>query len=404
MNESKRRCSVGCGMMAAFWLLPAVGLLILLAGCSDHRMSMAEFMALQEQRQEEAAQVETDRKVVTQRLDRKLGPYRVGAADVLAVVVTGVDQEVPFPPLQVRIDREGNIDLPVVGAVAVASKELEDVEAAIHAAYVPRVLKDATVHVQVAELATTNVLVVGAVTRPGLVPLRRTERDVFHAIVNAGGLVSELASGSATLCRIRQPEDKVTLDLTQPEGIQVALALDPLEHGDILTVHAATPNTYFVGGLVNAPHPQQYPQGVRMTVLQVLAASLGLRTDISPREATLIRRMADGSDVHVKLDLDRITTGKDPNLVLAAGDILWVPHTFSTRVQDWVNRNVFVRAGVSATAGVNYNAYGTEYLNSNAERSATNYYQQNLQDSFDPLGFLTRNYALQNLTTQAAQP
>ena len=404
MNESRRKSVVGCGMMAGFLVPSALGLLLLMSGCSDHRISVAEFVALQEQRQQEAAEPETDRKVVTQSLNQKLGPYRVGPADVLMVVVTGTDQDVPFPPLQVRIDRNGNIDLPVVGAVQVAQKELEDVEAAIQAAYVPRVLKDASVHVQVAELATTNVLVVGAVTRPGLVPLRRTERDVFHAIVNAGGLVSELASGSATLCRIRHPEDKVTLDLTQPEGIQVALALDPLEHGDILTVHAATPNTYFVGGLVNAPHPQQYPQGVEMTVLQVLAASLGLRTDISPREATLIRRMPDGSDVHVKLDLDRITTGKDPNLLLAAGDILWVPHTFETRVQDWINRNIFVRAGVSATAGVNYNAQGTEYLNSNARRSAGNYYQQNLQDSFDPFGFLTQNYALQNLTTQAAQP
>jgi len=389
-------------MLAVIGVLPAIGVLLLLAGCSDHRMSMAEFMALQDQRQQAAP--EAEQKVTAQRLDRKLGPYRVGPSDVLAVVVTGADQAAPFPPVQVRIDRDGKIDLPVVGAVKVADMELEDVENAIHAAYVPRVLKDAAVHVQVSDVATTNVLVVGAVTRPGLVPLRRTERDVFHAIVNAGGLVSEFASGRATLCRVRQPEDKVTLDLTQPEGVQAALTLDPLEHGDILTVHAATPNTYFVGGLVNAPHPQQYPQGVEMTVLQVLAASLGLRTDISPREATLIRRMPDGTDAHVKLDLDRMTTGKDPNLVLAAGDVLWVPHTFKTRVQDWINRNVFVRAGVTATAGANYNAYGTEYLNSNAERSSANFIQPNLQDSFDPLGFLTRNAALQTLTTQAAQP
>lgn len=404
MNELRQARLSGRGMMAVACVLPAVGGLLLLTGCSDHRISMAEFMALQEQRQQVVAETESDQKVIAQRIDRKLGPYRVGPSDVLALAVTGADQATPFAPLQARIDREGNIHLPVVGAVQVAGMELEDVEDAIHAAYVPRVLKDAAVHVQMSDVATTNVLVVGAVTHPGLVPLRRTERDVFHAIVNAGGLVSELASGRATLCRIRQPEEEITLDLTKPQGIQEALVLDPLEHGDILTVHAATPNSYFVGGLVNAPHPQQYPQGVDMTVLQVLAASLGLRTDVSPREATLIRRMADGSDVHVKLDLDRITTGKDPNLVLAAGDVLWVPHTFNTRVQDWINRNVFVRAGVTATAGANYNAYGTEYLNSNARQSSANFIQPSLQDSFDPLGFLTRNAALQNLTTQAAQP
>ena len=112
--------------------------------------------------------------------------------------------------------------------------------------------------------------------------------------------------------------------------MQAALSLDPLENGDIVTVHAATPNTVFVGGLVNVPRPQMYPQGVEMTVLQAIAGAAGLRTDVTPREATLIRRMPDGTDAHVRLNLDRITRGQDPNLVLAAGDILWVPDTLET--------------------------------------------------------------------------
>ena len=34
-----------------------------------------------------------------------------------------------------------------------------------------------------------------------------------------------------------------------------------------------------------------------------------------------------GHDVHVKLDLDRIQRSEDPDITLAAGDVLWVPFT-----------------------------------------------------------------------------
>jgi hypothetical protein len=134
-----------------------------------------------------------------------------------------------------------------------------------------------------------------------------------------------------------------------------------------------------------------------MTVLQAIAAAGGLRTDVTPREATLIRRLPDGNDVHVRLNLDGMSRGNDPNLVLAAGDILWVPHTAETLVQDWVNRNIFVRAGVS----VNYNVTGIEFLNRHAQQSGR-FGGGGLEDSFDPFGFLGRGTGIQSLLSQPA--
>ena len=212
-------------------------------------------------------------------------------------------------------------------------------------------------NVKLAEIDSTSVLVTGAVSGPGLVDLRRNQRNLLFAIVGAGG-VSSTASGRVSLCRIRSPEKKLTLDLTTAEGVTGALGLAPLEDGDLVTVEAAKPNTVFVGGLVNVPRPQTYPPGVRITVLQAIAAAAGLRTDVFPREATLIRHMPDGQDVHVKLDLGRLTTGTDRNITLAAGDILWVPHTVETRFQEWVSRNIYARAGVSA--GLTYNFVHTK--------------------------------------------
>lgn len=371
-------------------------------GCGDHRIPLRAFLEMEQERKAATTQPTpppgaTTQQSVNAAVDKALGPYLVGPGDVLSVTVSTGDQAEGAPPVQARVDRKGQVELPLVGKVSVAGKELEDVEDAIQKGYVPAFYQDAAVHVALVTPDVTEVLVVGAVTQPGLMQLRRTERDMLHAIVTAGG-VSELASGEVTLKRIRRPGEEVTLNLTTPDELKAALALDPLADGDIIHVHTATPNTVFVGGLVNSPRPQSYPSGTDVTVLQAIAASGGLRTDLTPREGTLIRRMEDGEEVHVKLNLDRITQGKDPNIRLAAGDILWVPYTVETRVQEWVNRNLFLRAGVSAN--VNYNVTGVEFLNRRSlQTSRTGGGGGSLMDQFDPFGFLNRNAALQQLRT-----
>ena len=388
------------GRRMAFYKASTLGFLVAVAGavggCSDHRISISEFLQLQQQMRahgkpalsQEAAEASAAM------LDRQLGPYRVGPSDVLSVTLTGGDSSVVRPPIQARVDSRGEIELPVVGAIRVANMVLEDVEDAIRAAYVPDVLRDVAIYVELLSPDTSNVLVVGSVTSPGLVPLRRTDRNMLYAIVGAGG-VSDLASGIATLRRIRRPGEEVTLDLRDPVQLNAALALDPLEEGDIVYVQAARPNTIFVGGLVNRPAPQSYPQGTELTILQALAAAGGVRTDVIPREGTLIRRLPDGSDVHVKLDLDRLASARDPNIVLIPGDILWVPETLETKIQDFINRNIFLRAGVTAT----YSVTGIEFMN-RRQLQLSRFGGGTLEDSFDPFGFLTRGSALQGLSAR----
>ncbi len=382
--------------------LLAIGWLIACAGCSDHRITLEQFL----ERQQQAKQAEPSneptatQKALEQAINQSLGPFKVGPEDVLVVTLTVAGETQLFPILQVRVDRQGNVDLPLVGQVQVAGSELEDVEDTIQNAYVPNVYRQAIVHVSLLQAHTTNVLVIGTVISPGLVELPSNQRNLLYAIVRAGG-VSDAASGAVTLQRIRQPHEKATLNLTDPVQLTQALALNPLQDGDIVNVHAATPNMIFIGGLVNVPRPQVYPAGTQITVLQAIAASGGLRTDVTPKEATLIRRMPDGQDVHVKLDLDRLTNGKDQNITLAAGDIFWVPWTTETRVQDWINKNIYIRAGVSAA--VTYNASAIEFINRKSLQRG-DLGGGNLEDAFDPFGFLTRGGLLQGLSNAPPPP
>lgn len=358
----------------------------------DYRISLTEMVAIERVMAEKVALSKSIEMFGD--VSQPLGPYKVGPGDVLEVTVINGDQRGGIEAIHVRVDRNGEIEIPMVGSVRVFDQELEDVENSIYSAFVPDVFLTAVVHVELFKYNPTNVLVIGSVIEAGLVPLRRTERNMLFAIVGARG-ISEIASGQVTLRRIHQPDKPVTFDLTDPIQLQKALSIAPLDNGDILEVHAADPNTIFVGGLVNRASPQNYPPGAKVTILQAIAAAGGLRTDVGPKEGTLIRRLPNGSDAHVKLNLDRLATGEDPNIYLASGDILWIPETFETRLWSFINQNLFFRAGVS----VNYNVTGIEFLNRASTQNAR-FGGSGLQDSFDPLGFLNQNSLLQNLNAR----
>ncbi len=369
--------SLGLGTIAAALLILSSSGII---GCSDHRMGLADFLAHQAARAEQARLAQPK---VAADIDRYIGPYKVGPGDVLSIAMTGADGAPLFPPVAARLDHDGRIDLPVTGKVAVADRDLSDVEDTILAAYVPGVYTSAACHVELLTWETTDVMVVGAVSLPGMVQLRRTERNMLFAIVGAGG-ASEQASGFVTLRRLRRPTEEVTLNLRDPMELQSALTLPPLERGDLVTVMAAEPNTIYVGGLVERPGQQAYPPGTSVTILQALAAAQGLDADVYPSEGTLIRKMPDGRDAHVKLDLAGIWNGADGNITLAAGDILWVPETAGTRIIDFLNRNIFLRGGFTIT----YNMFGADSFAGQGNTGGT------LQDTFDPLGFLSQPTSL----------
>jgi polysaccharide export outer membrane protein len=335
----------------------ALCVLFLTVGC-EHRISQTQFIQNYPQAgvkpKPQATQLSPQLQAA---LDRAMGKYRVGPDDVLTVVVTTSGEAMGPPEVQTRVGPDGQIELPMVGKLDVGGMSLAEAEAAIRDAYVPDYHQQAVVHVEVLQPALTKVLVTGAVVAPGLVELRNNERNLLYSAARAGGL-TQASSGVVTVQRLRSGDPPQTFNLTDPADLRRALEQPPLEQGDVITIAAATPNTIFVGGLVNTVSPQVYPPGTDVTVLQAIAAAGGLRNDLYPVEATLIRRI-DGEDVFVKLDLDGIARGKAENITLAGGDILWVPHTVWTKLHEIFNNTVYVRAGATFNAG--YNVVGADY-------------------------------------------
>ena len=352
-KNRKRRLLRRVSTLGAWSIVAAAG--VLLAGCHDPRISLDEFIQMQQARARASATEAAAEVPDAAMLDRALGPHQLGPGDVVRVDVTA-GEAAAMTSTEVRVRSDGTVNLPLAEGVKVDAMTLEQAEAAIQQAYVPKYHTKAVVRVDVVQPMMTDVLVLGAVESPGLVSLRRNERNLLLAVNRAGG-ASGSASGEVTLERIRQPGESVTINLRRPEEIRAAMAMKPLARGDIVRVEAAPPNMIFVYGLVNAPHPQEYPPSTRVTILQAIAGATGLREDVFPDEGTLIRRV-DDRDVHVKLNLKRLYEAKDENIYLVSGDILWVNNTFKTRLLDFINRTIYLRAG--ATASATYTATGSQ--------------------------------------------
>lgn len=314
-------------------------------------------------------------------------PYLLGPEDLLTVTLTGltgIDTIAEPAGVEVRIAHDGTINLPLVGSIHIGGLDMVTAENVIREAYVPKFVPTLAVGIRIEAFKTADVVVVGAAELPGIVNLRRNQQTVLHAVAAAGGM-TQLASGEVILQRMRDPENKIRVYLRNSSDLQGVMAMDPLESGDVIEVVAAQPNTIFVGGLVNMPGPREFPAGTQVTALQALAAAGGPVETVFPKEATLIRRMPNGDDVHVRIDLERLRSGDDPNIELAAGDIFWVPETWGTRTMAFINQSFFIRAG----ATVSYNVTGIEFLN--RPRQQVGNVGGNggtLQNNVDPLGFL----------------
>jgi protein involved in polysaccharide export with SLBB domain len=130
----------------------------------------------------------------------------VGPGDLLSVHVHGLSEEPTSVPLQVRVLEDGTIDLPLIGSVSVAGRTLPRVRDDLVRAYERgKFLDSAQVSVQMVEVATVQIVVIGEVQTPGVYTMPRNQADVGRALALAGGMTDfagdaiEVHSNSQTL-------------------------------------------------------------------------------------------------------------------------------------------------------------------------------------------------------------
>ena len=316
--------------------IPLLGVALLVTGCPpDTRIDVAALHDKEYQLEDvEPVAVTEDSLQLTD-----FRPYEVSPGDVLKVNITGLSENYEETAIKARVHADGKVNLPMVGRIEVNGLELEEVERAIVAAYVPDFIKSISVYVDLDETEQTTVMVAGAAGVRGLVTLPRNERNVLYALKASTGL-SATASSRVRVIPVRPDRDPSIYDLADINDLRRALIASPLQSGDLILVEPEDASAVFLTGLLNAPGPIDIPRGSTLSVMRAIAAAGGLVDFLAPTEATLWRRMPNGEQVRVKLDLGKIMNGEDADLALASGDIIDIPHTAKTRFLQWAVENV----------------------------------------------------------------
>jgi polysaccharide export outer membrane protein len=249
--------------------------------------------------------------------------YRLGPRDLLAVKVF----EVPELNVEVRVSERGTLNLPLIGEVAAEGLTVPELEVRLKTFLESRYVNRATVSVELREVRSRPIVVLGAVRNPGNLafPGRWT---LLEALAAAGG-VTDNHGGVVTILRRASNGlvDQVEVSLDEL-FVRANPAVNlPILANDLINVPLAAEVSVFVLGAFGSPGELRFRSRERITVLSVVARAGGL-TDRASKKILLKRRRGDTLVEERVLDYRRILAGKDPDIPLRAGDVLIARESF----------------------------------------------------------------------------
>lgn len=263
--------------------------------------------------------------------------YRIGPNDVLAVAVLHA-QELS---VSVRVSPQGDISLPLLGTVRAGGLTPAELEQLLEQKLAEKYIKNPDVTIQLTELQSQPVSVVGAVSKPGIFQIRGPQ-TLLEVLSLAGGLAESagdavvvMRSGSTAAASLSAPEGVADARLVSPGALEIRLkplldSRDPrlnvvVQPGDVVNVQSA--DIVYVVGSVKKPGAYAMKGNDRLTVLRAIALGEGVLPDASRGNAVVVRTAANGERREIPVNLDDILKGKSTDVPLEADDVLFVPQS-----------------------------------------------------------------------------
>ena len=266
---------------------------------------------------------------------------RIGPNDVLGVRIL----EAPELDREVRVDGTGHVSLPLLGEVVAAGLTPRELELSLEASLRERFIRDPHVSVQINEMQSAAVAVVGAVARPGVFQIREA-RPLLEMIALAGGLAPD-AGENVIIVRGRPAlpppgslngsngangsngeaglpaRVSVTVNLRallESQGAHDQVSVMP---GDQVKVTPA--GVIYVVGEVNNPGAFPAADGPSLTILRAIAVAEGFAPNAARGSARIIRTDSMGVRSEMEVDLRDVLAGKAADVELQPQDVVFVP-------------------------------------------------------------------------------
>lgn len=336
---------------------------------------------------------------------RGVGNDYIDNGDVLEVsIAAGLSKE-DIATLNVRVNQNGEAQVPLIGNIPVGGLDLEGAESAIASACTHQGLyTNPQVTVTMKRQRENRITVLGAVKEPGVIKIPRGNSDLLTAITLAGGLTEN----AGTNVEIRQPgtinqsrrgepvasagkrpltqrvgyapaergpmlpeplaeeeassaeyDGERTVESTEAgfdgrQSIHVDLVSAVkkgkgggfLQDGTVVMVEQQHPLPVTVTGLVRKPTQLDYPVGQNLHVMQAISMAEGASSKVANK--VIITRQVPNSPepIVIEVSMREAKRKKGANVLLAPGDMVSVETTPSTVLLDAVE---IVRFGVGAT-------------------------------------------------------
>lgn len=248
--------------------------------------------------------------------------YAVGPKDLLSISVF----DVPELNMTVRVSQDGTITLPLLGQIEVGGLTLAELERKLTALLEKSYLKNAQVTVFIKEYQSRQVSIIGAVSKPGNYELIG-KQTLLQMLSTAGGLTRE-AAGRIIILR------------HYPGGIVDSLSIDlealmnsgnpelniPILSDDIINVPGEVFADIFIFGQVNHAGQIKMKKDSSLTLLRAIAQAGGF-TERARRSGVVIKRIVDGQEQKIQVNINKILGGKKKDIILNPNDIVFVPES-----------------------------------------------------------------------------
>ena len=258
--------------------------------------------------------------------------YLLGPNDQIKIWALGVEELGDKP---VRIDPNGDVDLPLVGRVHAAGLSTAELKSELTKRFSKDLLKP-QVSVELVDFGSQPVSVMGAVNHPGVHQLEG-RKTLMEAISLADGLRQD-AGPRVNISRQIQygtiPLPNAKLDSSGKFSVADVGVKDllsgthpaeniPIFPNDVITVPPA--ERVFVIGEVKKPGEITL-KGDGLSVLQAVSTAEGLGSTAAGQKSKIVRITPGTSErKDIPVDVNKILAGQSEDIALRPNDILVVP-------------------------------------------------------------------------------
>ncbi len=297
--------------------------------------------------------------------------YHIGVGDVLEVKINQLLELDREETLLLEVDGSGQIYLPLLNHVKVASLTTEQVRQELLQRLSREYIRNPKVDVSIKHYNSKKVMVLGKVREPGALVLQSDSSTLLDVIARSGGLVSgsgpnieilrggynsNSASPSNEWNRSAQSynsRDRLVVSVSRLFSEEGAGQINPTIYpGDVIKVRPADEGHVYFSGEVEKPGAKTFRRP--LTILQAVSCAGGTTNIAAEGKCKIIRRNESGMEKEIIVDLKEIREGKHVNLLLARNDTIIVPVDPTKKFLDDLDR--MFRRGVNTGVSVTYDA------------------------------------------------